>query len=153
MKKTLVAIGLSSVMFLLAGQALAAAYASPEEAAAAAQSGNSAVMMQQSAAVAGQQTQSLMTQLGQGSLSPQDQMSLYKMLQATPVTRGNVMYYGAPFGQTNLMSRLTAAPVLGSGTQQAWFSLMSILTTVLVWVVLLLLIAVLWHWLMSHKHS
>ncbi len=41
----------------------------------------------------------------------------------------------------------------GYGHEAAWFGLMFVLTVMLVWVVLLLLIAYLWHLVFHHKHN
>jgi hypothetical protein len=148
-KKMLFALGLSGVLFLFAGQALAAANSQP----AAVQPAGSAATLQLSQLSSGQQLQAYMTQMGQGSLSAQNQMALYKMLQGMTPVSGNVAYYGTSANRALMLPQSAGSGVLGYSTGQAWLSLMSIITTILVWVVLLLLIAVLWHWLKKHKHS
>jgi hypothetical protein len=148
-KKMLFALGLSGVLFLFAGQALAAANSQP----AAAQPTGSAATLQTPQLSSGQQLQTYLSQMGQGSLSAQNQIALYKMMQQTTPVSGNVMYYGTPAARSGILSQTAGSVVLGYSTGQAWLSLMSIITTILVWVALLLLIAVLWHWLKKHKHS
>lgn len=136
-KKFLFSLGLSAILFLLAGQAVAAAYPQP---ATAANLGNSETTGQQ--LLGSQQMQGYLAQMQQGSLTPQNQMALYQMLQAQ--RSGMLSYYGPP---ANGLSAFSYSPY------QAWLGLVSVITTVLVWAVLLLLISVLWHLRRKHKHS
>lgn len=148
MKKYLVFLSLSTTLFLLAGQALAAAYMQPIMATS---TGNFETTNPQ--LLNSQQLQAYMGQMGQGRLSPQDQMAFYQLMHSLGYSTG------APMMGNFSYSRMSGLPAFSMMSGNAngltpWFSLMSIITTVLVWVALLLLIAVLWHWLKKHKtHS
>lgn len=83
--------------------------------------------------------------LQQGSLSPAQQMEFYKMMQGQMgVMQPSAMNY-----------QYMASPSLAISNynrQAAWVGLMIVMTVILVWVVLLLLIALLWHQVKKHKH-
>jgi len=65
--------------------------------------------------------------------------------------QGNMMYRTMPGSQTLSASTMTAGAY--AGRQAVWFGLVSVITTVLVWIVLIQLIFVLAHWLKKHKHN
>ena len=141
LKKVLFGVGVSVAMALVASQALAVAFAPGVM-------GNFDAMQQQS-----QQMQAYMAQLAQGTLSPQDQMNMARLMQTRPGTftmaiageQGDMGYKVMAGNAGVFMAR-------GHGNQAAWFALMFIFTVMMVWVVLLLLIGVLWHQLKKHKH-
>lgn len=135
MKKT-ISILAASLALLWAGTALAQNYPS--------------FMMQNSASAQvaqqyQQQMEGYMSQLSQGSLSAQDQMAMYQLIQSIryQAGAGNMMYF-----QRSLAGGLFS----GVSRQAAWFGLMFVITVVLVWAVLLLLICFLWHLLKKHRH-
>jgi len=150
MKKQLFAIGLSAGMLLMAGQAFALDYA-PGKAPTSSPAQNTAP----AAPAAASQMQTYVSQLSQGTMSAQDQRAMYQLMESmgSQITAANgaqnigyrTMSFAQPTGGFT-------APVGYSGTV-AWLSLMSIITQILIWAVLLLLIAALWHWLKKHKHN
>ncbi len=78
-----------------------------------------------------------------GTLTPSQQQELYQLLQ--PGT-GQFSYQPTEFYQN--MPMMT--PVYNS-RQAAWYGLMSIITTALLWAVLLLLVFVLFRWLNKNR--
>jgi hypothetical protein len=155
-KKIWLSLGMSGVMFFLAGQALAAAYA-PGTMMNNTQSGttitgtmpNAQVWQQDS-----QQLQAYKNKLVQGTLTPQDQMAMYQLLEsmnsmniAGGASLNNVAY-------TSLPTQLTGGSMMASYANErvVWMGLVSIITTILIWIVLIQLIFVLYHWLKKHKH-
>lgn len=132
MKKTLLVAALSLGVLLAGGVALAAAIAPVP-------SPTSGAMMQ-SWPTGGQQMQSSGAMMRTG-------MPCVMMNQADGSS--NMMYRTSPCGgmmAPNMMA------YYGRG-MAGWLGLMFVLTVLLVWIVLLLLIAVLWHMLKKHRKS
>jgi hypothetical protein len=123
-KKILFAIAASAVLLLAAGQALAVAYAPGTGAS-------------QTQGVSVQPTG--MIQATAQSTWPQ-----------TVTTSGgqNVMYRTLSGGQIAPMMLASY-----SGRDEIFYGLIFVITTVLVWIVLIQLIFVLYHWLKKHKHT
>ena len=128
------AISVSVLGLLLAGQALAAA----------------------SAPATG--TQSAQGSQAQGSATAMPAQMPNGAFRTMPCpmmleNQGNVMYGQGPCGDNYMYARTWPGAAYGFAPEAAaWLGLMSILTVVLVWVVLLLLIAVLWRHLTKHEH-
>lgn len=122
-KKILFAISASAVLLLAAGQCLAAAYASVP---------GSGVIMNNAS---GQQAANGNVWFASGT-----PMMLYNNGQNI----GYKMMSGQPAG---VFEASTYA-----GRVAFWFSVMSVITVALVWIVLIQLIFVLHHWIKKHKH-
>jgi hypothetical protein len=129
-KKLWFVISLSAGLLLFAGTALAAAYAPA--------TGTSGTMMM---------NQGAQPSMMMGAASGKLMMPCPMMMQQDTGT--NMMYRTFPCGQPNYGNY----PIMSYGHQAEWLGLMFIFTVMLVWVVLLLLIAVLWHHLKKHKHN
>ena len=127
-KKALFTAGLAFGLFLAAGQAFAAVI---EPAAAGETQPPSAY--QQAVAVPAQPVY-------------QQSQGYPIMVTSGALGTGNVGYRTAAFGQPQAM-------MLGYGNNGSWLGLMTVITTVLVWIVLIQLIFVLSHWLKKHKHD
>lgn len=135
-----------SAGFLLAGSALAAAYAP----------GTMMTGTQETAPANMQKMAGYMGKLQAGTLTATEQQDMYKIM-TTPVNFPVMMN---PLNAPTTWNRPMMYPgAMGfgsfgaNGLQGTWYELMFILTVAMVWVVLLLLISLLFRKLKDHSHK
>ncbi|MFA5991507.1 MAG: hypothetical protein WC794_04665 [Candidatus Doudnabacteria bacterium] len=116
---------------------------------------NNSDVVYQAQPVDSQKIQDYMFKLQNGNLNADEQKEMYGLINTPPLMMGSVSAIPALGGQQFGYRTMMATPfsmMSGYNNQFVWYSLMCVITVILLWAVLLLSIVALYRWIKLKKH-